>query len=190
MPRRFLVAAGTFVLAALIAGCSPQTPGGTASQAPGDAALGGPASDSATPTPAPTVDPASVTCENMLAADAAAEFAATDWSVREDPFVILDLELPDGTACTWGDFSSPTSDDLVLFGWSPIDDADAASVQTALLEEGWVREDDGDDVILTEDPASALRLDADGYGMTYRFESGAVTVSDTKQGLDLIDVQP
>lgn len=190
MPRRLLVAAGAVVLATLIAGCTPQTPGGTAPQVSGEAVPDGAASGSATPAPVPTIDPASVTCENMLAADTAAEFAATDWSVREDPFVILDLELPDGTACTWGDFSSPTSDDLVLFGWSPIDDADATSVQTALVAEGWLREEAGDAVLITEDPAFALRVDAEGYGMTYRFEAGTVTVSDTKQGLDLIDVRP
>jgi hypothetical protein len=171
-------------LAALLSACVPETTG----PAPTSPGIAPPAE--ATPTPVATVDPDSVTCENMLAGDTADEFAASAWSVREDPFVILDLELPEGTACTWGDFSSPTSDDLVLFGWSPIDDAEAASVQDALIAEGWVREDAGDDVIITEDPASALRLDADGYGMTYRFGSGTVTVSDTKQGLDLIDVQP
>lgn len=144
----------------------------------------------ATPTPIATIDPADVTCENMLTEGTVDEFLSNDWTVREDPFVILDLELPDGTSCTWGDFSSPTADDLILFGWSPIDEADAISVRDSLLSEGWLQEEDADGVLITEDPAFALRLDAEGYGVTYRFADGWVTVSDTKQGLDLIDPRP
>lgn len=144
------------------------------------------ASASPTPTPIATIDPADVTCESMLAPDALAEFQGSGWTVRQDPFVILDLELPDGTACTWGDFSKPTSDDLVLFGWSPLDDDDAAAAQEALLAEGWRSEEGDGTTIITEDPAFALRTDAEGYGVTYTFGDGWVAVSDTKQGLELI----
>ncbi|WP_404442146.1 hypothetical protein LG315_06960 [Microbacterium marinum] len=181
---RVLAAVGVaFTLA--LAGCT-----GTPAPAPNPGSSEGAQPQAGSPTPSATVDPADVTCENMLGEDTVAEFTDNDWSVREDPFVILDLELPDGTSCTWGDFSSPTSDDLVLFGWAPIDADDAASIQDALVAEGWLREDDAAGALVTEDPALALRLDADGYGMTYRFGDGWVTVSDTKQGLDLIDVRP
>ncbi len=167
----------TAVLVGCTSGVAPTSPGGSSSS--------GEASSAA---PAPSVVPADVTCENMLAPETVSAFSDNGWTVREDPFVILDLELPDGTACTWGDFTSPTSDDLVLFGWSPISADDAADVQSALVAEGWVLEDTEDGVLVTEDPALALRLDEEGYGVTYSFGNGWVEVSDTRQGLDLIDL--
>ncbi|MFS0867213.1 hypothetical protein AB3M83_07745 [Microbacterium sp. 179-B 1A2 NHS] len=178
------VASIALILSASLAfsACTAETPA-----APGVSATVAP-STSAAPDPVDTIDPADVTCENMLGEATVDEFETSDWSVREDPFVILDLELPDGIACTWGDFSSPTSDDLVLFGWSPISADDASGIQDALIAESWIREKDGDGVLITEAPALALRLDAEGYGMTYRFGDGWVMVSDTKQGLDLIDL--
>lgn len=144
------------------------------------------ASAAPTPTTIATIAPEDATCENMLSDDTVAEFAETGWTVREDPFVILDLELPDGIACTWGDFSSPTNDDLILFGWSPITAEEAATVSDSLVAEGWIREEEGGAVVVTEDPELALRVDEQGYGMTYRFGDGWVSVSDTKQSLDLI----
>lgn len=173
--------AGTVALLSACAGPepTPMGPGAEPSTAPT-------ASASPSPTPIATIDPADVTCESMLAADALAEFQENGWTVRQDPFVILDLELPEGTACTWGDFSKPTSDDLVLFGWSPLDADDAADAQEALLAEGWSTEEEDGTTIVTEDPAFALRTDAEGYGVTYTFGDGWVAVSDTKQGLELI----
>ena len=155
--------------------------------------LTNPDASTATPEPstapvAQTIAPEDVTCENMLSAETVDTFESTGWTVREDPFVILDLELPDGTACTWGAFGSPTNDDLVLFGWSPITAADATATQAALEAEGWLREDVSGGVMITEDPTLALRLDDEGYGMTYLFGDGWVEVSDTRQGLDLIDL--
>lgn len=164
------------------AGCAP---GATPPAGPDPTA---PQPTASAPVPAPTIAPEDVTCENMLEDATVDSFQATGWTVREDPFVILDLELPTGTACTWGDFSSPTNDDLVLFGWAPITTVDAAEIQAALVSEGWLREETGTGVIVTEDPAFALRLDDEGYGMTYLFGDGWVEVSDTRQGLDLIDL--
>ena len=106
-----VAASGLTVL--LATACSP-TPG----QAGGTAAAPAPGASAPAASAPPTIDPADVTCENMLSPETVDAFTATGWTVREDPFVILDLELPDGTACTWGDFSSPTNDDLVLFGFS------------------------------------------------------------------------
>ena len=182
LARSVMILATAVSAVALSTACSPTSPGagpsvGSTSGAPG-----------AAPSALPTIDPDDVTCDNMLSADTVDTFTATGWTVREDPFVILDLELPQGTSCTWGDFSSPTSDDLVLFGWSPISDADASATQAALEAEGWQREDDSRGVLITEDPAAALRVDDEGYGITYLFRNGWVEVSDTKQGLDLIDL--
>lgn len=176
-----VAASGLTVL--LATACSP-TPG----QAGGTAAAPAPGASAPAASAPPTIDPADVTCENMLSPETVDAFTATGWTVREDPFVILDLELPDGTACTWGDFSSPTNDDLVLFGWSPISEADADATEAALEAEGWLREDDDAGVLITEDPDAALRVDEQGYGVTYLFGDGWVKVSDTRQGLDLIEL--
>lgn len=174
-----LVAVGSVLL---LSACTPGAAPGTTSSA-------GTPQASAPTGPAPAqIDPDDVTCENMLSADTVETFDSTGWTVREDPFVILDLELPKGIACTWGDFSSPTNDDLVLFGWSPISEKDASAAESALESEGWLRKDDPRGVMITEDPTSALRLDDQGYGMTYLFRNGWVEVSDTRQGLDLIDL--
>ncbi|WP_060915159.1 hypothetical protein [Microbacterium oleivorans] len=181
--RAVMVLAAVVSTAAFTTGCAPQ---GGPSTAPGASAS--PDAPGAPPVASPTIDPEDVTCENMLSSETVDTFTATGWTVREDPFVILDLELPQGTSCTWGDFTSPTNDDLVLFGWSPISDADASATRTALEAEGWLLEDDSRGVLVTEDPASALRVDDEGYGMTYLFREGWVEVSDTKQGLDLIDL--
>ncbi len=174
-----LVAVGSVVL---LSAC---VPGGAPGVAPSDGAPQ--ASSTAGPGPA-QIDPDDVTCENLLSPDTVETFGSTGWTVREDPFVILDLELPKGIACTWGDFSSPTNDDLILFGWSPISEADASAAEAALEGEGWLRKDDPRGTMITEDPSSALRLDDQGYGMTYLFRNGWVEVSDTRQGLDLIDL--
>lgn len=176
-----VAASGLTVL--LATACSP-TPG----QAGGTEAAPAPGASAPAASAPPTIDPADVTCENMLSPETVDAFAATGWTVREDPFVILDLELPDDTACTWGDFSSPTNDDLVLFGWSPISQADADATEAALEAEGWLREDDDAGVLITEDPDAALRVDEQGYGVTCLFGDGWVKVSDTRQGLDLIEL--
>ncbi|MCM3696322.1 hypothetical protein [Microbacterium oleivorans] len=171
------------VVVLLAAACAP-----TAGPGLGTATAPAPGASAPAASAPPTIDAADVTCENMLSPETVDSFTATGWTVREDPFVILDLELPEGTACTWGDFSSPTNDDLVLFGWSPISTADADATEAALEAEGWLREEDSRGVLITEDPDLALRVDDDGYGVTYLFGDGWVKVSDTRQGLDLIEL--
>lgn len=191
LPHRLALAAALSVgIALTAAGCAsspepaPTTPGA------GSTETIAPVDPSATPGPDETgsaVDPATVTCENLIGADLVEELTGQGWTPREDPFVIGDLALPDGTACTWGDFDEMTGDDLLLFGWSPITADDAAVAQSTLEAEGWIREDGEDGVYITEDPSQAIAVDEQGYGMTYLFGDGWVTVSDTKQGLVLIE---
>lgn len=143
-----------------------------------------------TPEPEETdgaVAPEDVTCENLIGADLVSEFTEQGFTAREDPFVIGDLTIDDGISCTWGDFEAETGDNLLLFGWAPLSADDAATAQTALEAEGWISEEGADGLYVTEDPAQAIAVDDDGYGMTYLFGDGWVTVSDTKQGLVLIE---
>lgn len=177
-------------LALSAAGCAPDPgpalpPANAASTPPVP-----PQGPSASPDPVETgapVAPVDVSCDELIGPDLVSELTDQGWTAREDPFVIGDLELPDGVACTWGDFSGEsTGDDLLLFGWSPISADDAAAAQATLEAEGWILEEGTDGLYVTENPAEAIALDEDGYGMTYLFGNGWVTVSDTKQGLVLI----
>jgi len=143
------------------------------------------------PTPDPegagTVAPEDVTCENLIDADLVSDLTSRGWTPREDPFVIGDMELSGGLACTWGDFTAETGDNLLLFAWSPISPEDAETARASLASEGWLVEDGDDGAYVTEDPDEAIVVDDEGYGMTYLFGDGWVTLSDTKQGLVLIE---
>jgi len=143
------------------------------------------------PTPDPegagTVAPEDVTCENLIDADLVSDLTSRGWTPREDPFIIGDMELSDGLACTWGDFTAETGDNLLLFAWSPIRPEDAETARASLVSEGWLVEDGDDGAYVTEDPDEAIVVDDEGYGMTYLFGDGWVTLSDTKQGLVLIE---
>jgi len=141
-------------------------------------------SPSATPTPEP--EPDEVTCASLIDTETTADLEELGWTVREDPFTILDASLDTGLSCTWGDFSEP-SGTLVLFGWAPIAADAAVQAQSALLAEGWIRETGADGILITEDPGTAMAVDDDGYGMSYLFGDGWVTLSDTRQGLVLIE---
>ena len=91
----------------------------------------------------------------------------------------------------WGDFSV-ASDHVQVFGWAPLSAAEAREARTQLIAQGWDPIDDADAEgdYITADPSTATTTDDEGYGMTYLFGDGWVTVSDTKQGLLLIEWPP
>lgn len=170
----------------LLAGCS-------ASSNPDDVDPGNAASPSATPTtaaPAPTASvttaPATATCDTLIGGDLISELGAQGWTYKEAAITVGDTVVADSIACTWADYTV-ASGNLLLFGWAPIaaDEADALASQ--LESEGWIREDAADGFFITEDPMQAPTTDENGYGMTYEFGNGWMTVSDTKQNLLLIE---
>jgi hypothetical protein len=71
-----------------------------------------------------------------------------------------------------------------VFGWAPASDTEAQTARSELLASGW--KSVGDEYI-TENPENVLNPDSDGYGMTYQFGDGWITLADTKQGLLLIE---
>ena len=113
------------------------------------------------------------------------QLVAKGWSFKETPFAAGGVTLDDGLQCTWADFTKP-SGNLLLFGWAPLTGDQATKIQNALEQEGWKRESEGDYVYLTQDASQAPTVDENGYGMTYEFGDGWVTLSDTKQNLLLI----
>ena len=69
----------------------------------------------------------------------------------------------------------------------PTTEKEATAAQDELIAAGWLREDGNHGIYITEDPAYAIGIDDAGYGMTYHFGDGWVSVSETKQNLQLIN---
>lgn len=169
--------AGVLTLAACT---SPAPEGGT--EIPSSA----PSSPVAEPAPSasnPTLpDP---TCENILSGAGFTELEAAGWEYASGPFPLGEAELDGGVSCTWTNPAEPGGN-ILTFGWAPITVDEATTAQQQLEAEGWIVETEGDEVYVTEDPAFALTVDEDGYGVTYLFGEGFVQLADVKQGLLVI----
>ncbi|MBW9118581.1 hypothetical protein JNB63_00550 [Microbacterium trichothecenolyticum] len=141
---------------------------------------------SATPEPEPasTEEP---TCTTIIGESVVADFESLGWSSQASPLYIGSSEIEDGLQCMWADFEGPAGDHGQMFGWAPLAEDQAADLQEELEAQGWVREEGPAGVYITESADTAIATDAAGYGMTYLFSSGQVTVADTKQGLLLIE---
>ena len=187
-PRRATATALVLLTAvlALTACARPEVPTPTGTPAP-TVGAGEAASPAATPEPSQqpvaTADP---TCTSIISESTVDSFEAAGLTWREEPFRIADTVLPTGIQCVWADFSAPGAPPQI-FGWAPLEGADAEDAQEDLLAAGWLRESAEEGLYITEDPALALTIGADGYGMTYLFGDGWVTLSDTKQSLLLIE---
>lgn len=134
-----------------------------------------------------SADPAAeqTACEALIIPTTVAALEEQGWTAQQRDFSIGPDVLEGGLQCLWADYSK-ASDHGLLYGWAPIGADSAAEFQEQLLSQGWVREDGAEGVYITTDPQFTLTSDEDGYGMTYLFGDGWVTVSDTKQGLLLI----
>ena len=166
--------------------------------APSPAASTKPTSDAKSITPEPTTTPpssdtpatppASMSCETLIPSDTVAALHKQGWAAMKRDFAFGPDPVPGGIECLWSD-PAIASDRGLLYGWAPIAGAEAKTRQEQLVASGWIREDSARGVYITADPRASLSQDEDGYGMTYLFGPGWVTVSDTKQGLVLIDPQ-
>jgi hypothetical protein len=155
-----------------------------------------PADTAAETTPEPTVQPVEteapettegeLACDTIVTEGTVEALTAIGWTPKRQDFVIGDIALPDGMLCFWADYTV-ASDHGQLYGWAEISADDAAAAQASLLESGWLRENGPEGSYFTEDPQFSLGTDDEGYGMTYLFGDGWVKLSDTKQGLILID---
>ena len=182
--RIMSAAAGVLLLAAALSACSAPDPRPSSTPEAVDPRPTETTAPVSSPTPeAPETE---LTCESMISAGTVSALAEAGWTAETKEFVAGGVELTEGLLCFWADYTVG-SDHGQLYGWSAIDDADAASAQSALLAEGWKREDGADGVYFTEDPRYAMGTDDDGYGMTYLFGDGWVRLADTRQGLILIE---
>ena len=174
------------LLPVLLTGCG----GGSAQPAPtatGNAVSPTAAATPAAPTPSATATAgaAEASCEDLIGSDILADLKAQNWTYKEDVFAVAGETLEGGITCTWADYSV-ASGNLLLFGWAPITAEEADAAVSRLESQGWTREEAAEGYYVTEDATQSPTTDEDGYGMTYEFGDGWVTVADTKQGLLLI----
>lgn len=185
--RALPVLAGVAALAIALAGCAqgapnaPEPPTPPAAEQPQDEQP-----QDEQQTPEPVADP---TCETIIPAEVVDQFESVGWSAEPEEFRIGATVVPEGIQCVWGDYSVAT-DHVQIFGWAPLDAETAATLQAELETQGWIREEQDGAVFLTEDPAYAIATDDQGYGMTYGFGDGWVTLADTKQSLVLVSWPP
>lgn len=183
-PRIMSTAAGILLLIGALGACAAPEPGPTTTP---DAVMPRPTETTVPVTsPSPESPEEELTCESMISAGTVTALADAGWTAETKEFVAGGVELTEGLLCFWADYSVG-SDHGQLYGWSAIDDSDAAAAQSALLAEGWKREDGPDGIYVTEDARYAMGTDEDGYGMTYLFGDGWVRLADTRQGLILIE---
>lgn len=182
---RLAAAASIATLAVLLAACAATDPSTKPSQSTSPS-TGASSQPSVKPTTPETPDAIPATCENIISESTAQQFADAGWTAKNFDFMIGETVLQDGAYCVWGNYSGPGSDNVAIFGWSPIANGDAATAQQELITAGWIREKGDSGIYITENPDYAIALDEAGYGMTYFFGDGWVTVSETKQSLQLV----
>ncbi|WP_298942129.1 nitrate ABC transporter substrate-binding protein [uncultured Microbacterium sp.] len=184
----FSFVAGIGAVSLLLTGCAAQASAPSPSATTVTTAPTPEATDGAEPTPTSTATAgaADATCESLVAGELLTDLTAQGWTYREETFTVGDIPLDEGVQCMWADFTAANSISL-LVGWSPIADADAERAQELLVAQGWSVEETASGAYVTEDPSRSLTVDENGYGMTYEFGEGWVTVSDTKQNLLLIE---
>jgi len=155
---------------------APETPGASAPIA------GSQVTPTPTVTDAATEAPANLSCEGILPAETVEAFTEAGWTSRQDPFYVGNTELSGGLQCIWGN-PKVASDDVQVYGWAPITDDQAQQVTDELTAQGWVAsEENGATYFVAPDNAP--------MGMAYRLTDDQLTVSDTKQGLLLIEWPP
>ena len=175
-------AAAAFALVAAIAsGCSA---GPDLEPAPP------PATDQALPeeTPTPTPTPFVPGCLTIISEETIATLEAEGFvlieehenDVRAEHRVEAMFFDNGGVDCLWG--IAGGGDSLVAFGYTEITPSAAADAQSRLTESGYVRTEEGADVIFSIDPAA----DVMGIGDVFLFSDGAWYHSTTREAIEEI----
>lgn len=137
-------------------------------------------------TPEPEAPAAEPTCETIIGPTTIQAMTEYAWTFKENEFQFGRDVVEGGIECVWGDYTV-ASDHVQIFAWAPLDADASAAAQKKLVSEGWLRAADGDDghTYITENPP--FNPDLNGFGMTYEFGDGWVSMADTKQSLILIE---
>lgn len=149
-----------------------------------------PATDQALPepTPTPTATPFVPTCLTIISADTIATLEAEGFVLIEEHEDDLRTQYRveaaffdhGGVDCLWG--IAGGGDSLVAFGYSTITPAAESDVQAQLADSGYVRSEEGGDVVYSIDPAD----DVMGVGDVFLFSDGAWYHSTTRDALEEI----
>jgi hypothetical protein len=183
--RTASAAVALLAVAWMLAACSSATPETTPTTPPQVTTEPESPEPDVTSTTAPEAT-GELTCEGIIPPEVVASLEAEGWSARQESFRIGALEIVEGLQCTWGDYSVAT-DHVQVFGWAPIDPTAADTAASDLVSSGWRREEGEGGFYVTESAQSAFAPDEDGYGFTYFFGPGWVTLADTRQSLLLVE---
>ncbi|QAY61079.1 hypothetical protein ET475_14520 [Microbacterium protaetiae] len=180
--------AATAVLAGALAltACADGDSGTVAPATPEPGASAPISGSQVTSAPSQNAEP---TCDTILPSDTVEDFVDAGWAARQDPFYVGNIELSDGIQCTWGD-PKVASDQVQVYGWAPLSAQQSDEITTELIDSGWEKIDGDGVVYLTAPEEMIMSRDEDGYGMTYRLSDHDIAVSDTKQGLLLVEWPP
>jgi hypothetical protein len=182
MRTRFAGTAAAYAVIALIAsGCASSPELEPAPAATTEAAV-------PEETPAPTPTPFVPSCTNIIDADTLATLEAEGFVLIEEHEHKLRVEQRveamffdnGGVDCLWG--IAGGGDSLVVFGYSEIPPAAAAAAQAQLEDEGYLRTEEGSDVVLSIDP----QTDVMGIGDSFVFSGGAWFHSTTREAVERI----
>jgi len=180
MSTRFATGLAALALITVaLSGCAPspelETPAPTEVAAPPEE----------TPTPTPTPTPYVPDCYNIIEGETEATLAAEGFILIEEHERKLRVEQRveamffdnGGVDCLWG--IAGGGDSLVAFGYSPITPEEAATAQEELTANGYVRTEEGTDVVLSIDPAT----DVMGIGDVFVFSEGEWFHSTTREAI-------
>lgn len=187
MTRRFRLATlAALTFAFVLTGCSAAPDSSTAPPSPEAVetpAKPAPAAETPEPDDNTTSEP---TCETILGDSTVTALTDLGWTYEEHDFRLGADIVEGGIECVWGDYSV-ASDHVQIFGWAPLDEAASVAAQQQLIDSGWLRADADGRTYITEDPSYAMSTDEEGFGMTYEFGDGWVSLADAKQSLVLIE---
>ncbi|MHA6668861.1 hypothetical protein ACX3O0_08315 [Homoserinimonas sp. A447] len=183
MSKRFAGAVTALALVSMvITGCaaSPEL------EAEAPEATKAPSSETPTPTPTPT--PFVPDCLTIISEDTLATLQAEGFVLIEEHEHKLAVEQRvetmffdnGGVDCLWG--IAGGGDSLVAFGYSEISPADAAIAQDRLAADGYLRTEEGADVILSVDPETGPM----GVGDVFLFTASEWFHSTTREAVDQI----
>ncbi|GAA3925482.1 hypothetical protein [Microbacterium soli] len=187
MKTRLPLALGILLTALCLAACgSPAAPGTTAPttktpDVPKETATSEPVQQTSPPPTIPTP-----TCETIISEGTVRALQEQGWTYEQREFRIGDVPVESGLECMWADYTT-ASDHGQMYAWGLLSSEQSRTAQAGLQTDGWLRSSEDGRTYFTEDPAYAIAVDDEGYGMTYEFGDGWVKFADTKQGLLLIE---
>lgn len=183
MSKRFTgVLTALVLISVIVSGCASSPDLEPAAQPTTKA----PASETPTPTPTPTrfvpdcLSIISDETEETLEAEGFVLIEEHEHKIKVEQRVEAMFFDNGGVDCLWG--IAGGGDSLVAFGYSEISPGDAAVAQDKLAADGYLRIEEGADVVLSLDPATDLM----GIGDVFLFAAGEWFHSTTREAVDQV----